>query len=294
MQSLKKYTWLITGLLFAILWSSASTATKIGLEFAQPLVIAVVRFGIAAAIMLFISHAIKGHRLPANKEWKLVTIYGLLNITIYLGLYVIAMQTVTAGIGALAVATNPVFISFLSVFFLGKKLSFPVIVSLFICTGGVICAAWPLFAGATVTTNGLIILMFSMLAYSLAALFFSRSKWNDLHLFTINGWQTLIGGVLLLPFAWFYYDGSRNIFNPEFWMAVLWLAVPVSILAVQLWLWLLRADAVKAGMWLFLCPISGFIIAAWIMNDNISIYTFAGVILVVLGLVISQKKALAK
>ena len=44
-------------------------------------------------------------------------IYGFLNITIYLGLYVIAMQNITAGIGALAIASNPVFISSLSVFF---------------------------------------------------------------------------------------------------------------------------------------------------------------------------------
>jgi len=46
-----------------------------------------------------------------------LAVYGLLNISIYLGMYVIAMQTITAGIGSLAVASNPVFISFLSVFF---------------------------------------------------------------------------------------------------------------------------------------------------------------------------------
>ena len=31
----KRYTWLIAGLLFAALWASASTATKIGLTAAQ-------------------------------------------------------------------------------------------------------------------------------------------------------------------------------------------------------------------------------------------------------------------
>lgn len=103
--------WLAAGILFAALWASASTATKIGLGAAQPLVIALVRFGIAAAIMLFVSHIISRHRLPAGTEWKQLIIYGLLNITIYLGFYVVAMQTVTAGIGSLAVATNPVFIT---------------------------------------------------------------------------------------------------------------------------------------------------------------------------------------
>lgn len=279
----------MAGLAFAVLWASASTATKVGLASAQPLVIAVIRFGVAAGIMLFISHIIGKHRLPSGREWRQVSFYGLLNITIYLGCYVVAMQTVTAGIGALAVATNPVFISFLSVFFLKKKLTTPLILALVICSGGVLVAAWPLFNQAQVTGAGLSLLVFSMISYSVAALYFSSSKWNNLHLFTINGWQTLIGGILLLPVTWFYYDESKNVFDDRFWGAALWLAIPVSILAVQSWLWLLKADALKAGMWLFLCPVFGFIIAALVVGDQISGYTIAGVILVLLGLFLSQR-----
>ncbi|SMO65764.1 DMT family transporter [Solitalea koreensis] len=285
----KKYHWIAAGLTFAILWASASTATKIGLNAAQPLSIAIVRFGVAALIMLAYSHLIRGNRLPEGKEWKQIAIYGLLNISIYLGCYVIAMQKVTAGIGALAVATNPVFISFISVFFLNKKLTLNVIIALCICSAGVVCAAWPWFNNTTVTTEGLMILLFSMLSYSLAAIYFSSSNWNNLDLFTINGWQTLIGGILLLPVACFYYNGSNNHFNLTFWGAVLWLAIPVSIFAVQLWLWLLKTNTIKAGMWLFLCPIFGFSIAALIMKDTISTYTIVGVLLVMIGLVLSQK-----
>lgn len=287
----KRYTWLAAGFSFAALWASASTATKIGLTVAQPLVIAVVRFGAAALIMLFITHIIQKQRLPAGKEWKQIAIYGLLNITIYLGCYVIAMQTVTAGIGALAVATNPVFISFLSVFFLKKKMTWPLIISIFICTAGVVCAAWPLFDGAEVTTKGLLILLFSMLSYSVAAIYFSSRQWNGLSLFTINGWQTLLGGLFLLPFTLFFYRGESNHFDKTFWYAVGWLAIPVSIFAVQLWLWLLQTNAIRAGLWLFLCPLFGFIFAAWWMNDAITVYTIAGVLLVVAGLGLSKINA---
>ena len=98
----------MAGFLFAVLWASASTATKIGLTVAQPFVIAEMRFAIASLIMLFIAHLIFRHRLPVKGEWKQLLIYGLLNISIYLGLYVVAMQEVTAGIGALAVALTTV------------------------------------------------------------------------------------------------------------------------------------------------------------------------------------------
>lgn len=286
-----KVKWLVAGTLFAALWASAATATKIGLTVAQPLVIAVVRFGMAAIIMLVIAHLIKRSRLPVKKEWKQIAVYGLLNITIYLGFYVIAMQTVSAGIGALAIATNPVYISFLSMFFLKKKLTAPVILSILVCMIGVIGAAWPLFDDATVTTKGLLILLFSMLSYSIAAIYFSAREWNGLSLFTINGWQTLLGGLFLLPFTLLLYKSDANYFDKTFWSAVGWLAIPVSIVAVQLWLWLLQTNAVRAGLWLFLCPLFGFVFAAWWMKEPISIYTVAGVVLVVGGLLLSKVNA---
>lgn len=285
----KDFFWIAAGLLFALFWASASTATKIGLEVAQPMVIAIVRFSIAACIMLVYSHLIKSYRLPQGKEWTNIAIYGLLNITIYLGCYVIAMQEVTASIGALATATNPVFISLISVFFLNKKLSWNIVISLIICIAGVICAAWPLLGYATVTLKGLLILFFSMISYSLGAIYVSSKKWNELSLITINGWQTLIGGLFLLPVALFYYQEDQNNFNIKLWGAVLWLAIPVSIFAAQLWLWLLKINAVKAGFWLFLCPLFGALIAAWLMNDSITTYTLVGILLVVTGLLFARK-----
>lgn len=281
-------TWFVAGTLFAIVWASASTATKIGLTVAQPLVIAEVRFVTASLLMLFSAHIILKQRLPVKGEWKHLATYGLLNISIYLGLYVIAMQSITAGIGALAIASNPVFISFLSVFFLKKKLHYSIILSIVICLAGVICASLPLLGNATMSVQGLLILLLSMLSYSIGAIYFSTRQWTGLSLLTINGWQTLIGGLFLLPVTLVFYKNSNNHFNNKFWLSVGWLAIPVSIFAVQLWLWLLQRHAVRAGLWLFLCPLFGFIIAAWILKDSITAYTIIGVVLVIVGLLLAK------
>lgn len=75
----------------------------------------------------------------------------------------------------------------------------------------------------------------------------------------------------------------------QLWGAVLWLALPVSIVAVQFWLWLLRANAAHAGMWQFLCPVFEFAIARWLVHDKLSASTVAGVLLVITGLGLAQK-----
>ena len=75
----KSLSWFIAGILFALLWGSASTATKIGLTVAQPLVIAEVRFALAAFIMLLVAHVVFKHRLPEKAQWKPLALYGLLN-----------------------------------------------------------------------------------------------------------------------------------------------------------------------------------------------------------------------
>lgn len=278
------------GLLFAFLWASASTATKVGLESAQPFVIALVRFLIAGVIMLSLSHVFMKKRFPTGKEWKQLMIYGFLNVTAYLGFYVIAMQNVSAGFGSLAVATNPVFMSLLASMFLGYKLRTSAVISMVICFAGVAIVAYPLMLNSLTTMEGILYMTASMISYSIGNLYVSRQKWNNLHILTINGWQTLLGGVFLLPFLIYTYEGGQNNYDISFWISVSWLAIPVSIVAVLVWLYLLKENPVKASYWLFLCPIFGFFLARLFVNEPITLYTFIGVALVIVGLYLLNKK----
>lgn len=290
--------YILLGLAFAMLWASASVATKYGLKSAQPFVIADVRFFIAGALMLAVSYILsknpkqagRGYRLPHKEEWKPLIIYGFLNVALYLGLFGLAMERVAAGIGTLSIATNPLFISVLTAFWLKKPVAINVWLGLILGMTGVGIATFPLLLKNNLTTPlGIIILLLSMLSYSVGTIYFSNRKW-DLPILAINGWQVLFGGILLLPLTLITTDISQNQFDVQFWSSVMWLVIPVSIGAVQLWLYLLKLDAVKAAMWLFLCPIFGFFYAWLLLDEPITVYTFVGTALVIVGLYLGQKK----
>lgn len=284
---------ILPGLLFAALWSSASVATKFGVAVADPLVLANVRFFIAGAVMLTFAYVVRPqqNRLPKGREWKQLVIFSFLNTTLYLGAFVIALKHVSAGIGSLAVATNPLFITILSAIWLKRTLRIFEVAGLLIGLTGVIVACYPLLQNGFASVAGLMIILFSMISVSAATVYYAGIKWQ-LENIVINGWQVLIGGILLVPFTIINSGFKTTYFNQQFWFSILWLVIPVSIGALQLWFFLVKQDAVRASLWLFLCPIFGFVYAFVLLGEPITGYTFAGTMLVIAGLYLGQKEKL--
>lgn len=271
-----------------MLWASASAATKFGVLSVSPLVLAQVRFMIAGVGMLSYAYLVqRGSPMPNRTEFGRLTIFALLNTTIYLGGFVLALKQVSAGIGSLSTATNPLFITLMSAIWLRRKLRWQEGAGLALGLLGVVVATIPLLAAAYATVQGLLILLGSMISVSAATVYYARYDWR-LPPLVINGWQVFIGGLLLLPFTLLTTDFAVQHYDVRFWASVGWLIVPVSVIALQLWFRLVRADAVRASLWLFLCPIFGFAYSAILLGEPITAYTFVGTALVIGGLVMGR------
>jgi probable blue pigment (indigoidine) exporter len=284
------FRYILTGLIFAILWASASSAGKIGLQSAEGLVLFVVRFLIAGILLLSYSLIVQQDRLPEKREWVPLTIFGAFNTAIYLGVFIVSLEEVTAGITSISLALNPLLISAMSALWLGRAVKRIEWISIFIGITGVVIASYPLLHNSYATLRGLVLLGFCMVAYSFGSVYYSTVPWK-LSRTAINGWQVLIGGILLIPAAAFFHSKPNN-FNLKFWLSIAWLVVPVSIGAVQLWLYLLKWDTVKASLWLFLCPIFGLMYAAVLLAEPITLYTIIGTMLVLIALFLGQRETL--
>ena len=280
---------IFAGLIFAALWGSGSVATKLGLKVSQPLLLINTRFFLAALIMLATSLLVSKDRFPKRNEWLPLLVCGILSMAIYPSAFVYAMKHVTAGIGTLGSATCPLIISVLNAVWLRKKITWNIWTGLFIGLVGIAVAIYPLLLNARATPTGVFLLTFSMLCYSVGTVYYQSVTWTLPRLST-NGWQVLFGGIVLLPFTGFVFEIADNDFNPTFWFSVLWLVIPVSIIAVQIWLYLLKAEPTQASLWLFLCPIFGFFYSYLLTGEPITIYTIIGTALVIGGLYLGKKE----
>lgn len=274
--------YIFSGFIFAVLWASASSAAKFGLQSSEGLVLFTVRFFLAGVLLLGYATFVQRERFPEKKEWVHLTLYGVFNTTVYLGIFIIALEEVTAGITSIALALNPLLISAMTSIWLKRLVTKIEWISILLGIAGVIVASYPLLLDSYASATGLILLAACMVAYSFSSVYYSAISWK-LSRTAINGWQVLIGGILLIPFT-LYFHAKPNKFDPRFWFSVIWLVVPVSIAAVQLWLYLLKTDTVKASLWLFLCPIFGLVYASILLDEPFFIHTAVGAALVLIAL----------
>jgi probable blue pigment (indigoidine) exporter len=254
----------------------------------EPLTLFTIRFLLAGVFLLAFSQFEKNARLPQGNEWLQLAVFGALNTTLYLGIFIIALKEVAAGITTLLLALNPLLISLITSLWLKRNVTSREWISIVIGIIGVSIATFPLVQNGYASLWGLCLMVLSMSTYSIGSVYYSSVEWK-LSRATINGWQVLIGGLLLLPFT-LYFAGTTTHYDSRFWIAMSWLVIPVSIGAVQLWLYLLKEDAVKASLWLFLCPVFGLAYASILLDEPFTMYTTFGAALVLVSLYWGQRQ----
>jgi drug/metabolite transporter (DMT)-like permease len=104
-------------------------------------------------------------------------------------------------------------------------------------------------------------------------------------------WGVLLGTVVLAPLAigLFARDGVPDA-GPKAWGSVVFLAVVTSILGYVGWYWALdRGGIARIATLQFLQPVSGFVLAAIVLGENVTVPIAVGSALIVGGIVIAQR-----
>ena len=104
--------WLIPLALLAVyvIWGSTYLGIRIGLTGFPPFMLAAIRFLVAGTAM-YAWLRLRGVKPPTRRQWRNAAITGVLLLLLGNGLVCFAEQSVTSGIAAVAIASEPLFVA---------------------------------------------------------------------------------------------------------------------------------------------------------------------------------------
>lgn len=283
------------GMLFTILWASGAVSVKFGLLSAPPLIMGTIRFLLAGSLLLVYIYLFrKGkYRMPQKHEWKPLILLGLFNTSLYLGCGFWALKTVSSGFFNLAVVVNPFLVAILSSIFMNRFIQKKEWMGMLVSAIGLVIATYPLLQDGHSTLSGILLLLIGMISMAIGSIYFQKQK-LQLPSLVINAWQVLFGGIILIIPSMLLELDEPVLFDMNLVLYLVWSVLGVSIFAMILWFYLLKQDAVKANIWLFLTPIAGYLLASILLGEKITIYDAIASLFVFTGLYLSGNLRLNK
>jgi O-acetylserine/cysteine efflux transporter len=274
-------------LLVAAIWGIAFTVIRIGLDVVPPLLLTALRFAFAALPLVFFLK-------PPDAPWPIVAAYGLLQGAVMFGLvfYAIAIG-MPAGLASLVVQCQVFFTVALAVMFDVERLQRHHLLAGSVAAIGIAVIALAKTGGQDVPLWPLILTLMAALAWGMANIVSRRAKTADPIAFI--AWSSaaappvlILGSLVFEPGA---LTGIAALGAADLWTlawATFVLAIPTTVVAFAIWVWLLRTYQAAIVMpFALLVPIFGFGGAAIFLGERWSLGVGVGAVLVLAGLAIN-------
>ena len=279
---MKTKHWIVFILLGAI-WSSSFLWIKIGVQDIGPMALVAFRmlFGAITAVSIGIYQKVYWPR--DWKTWAIFAVLGPTSLAIPIFFISWGEQSIDSAVASILNATTPLFTILIAHFLLqDDKMTIQKVLGLLIGFAGVVVLmSKDLTAGAQNSVIG-------QAAVILASLFYAGSAVYGRKL-TQHVQGTVRGAMLLITstiFMWILGPLTEKPFEfpslPITWIAILWLGVLGSGLAViMLWYLIHEVGPTRASLVTYLFPVGGVILGVIFLNEHLSWQLLVGTILIV-------------
>ncbi len=268
---------------YCLLWSAAFVASKVAVTYCPPYLVLSIRFLLAGALILLIARLRGMHWNLSPRDVAVFAVLGICNNALYLGLSYLGLRTVSAGLAALIISTNPVLTAIMATMFLGEQMTWRKVLGLVLGVAGVativadrVSLGTDGTAGVAFTLGALVSMVAGTILYKLLAP--KGSLWIG------NGVQNTAAGLVLIPFAALADVGTVTL-NWQLMLAFAFLVLFVSIFAYLIWFHLLDAfGATAASSFHFLMPPLGMLFGWLLLSEHVAVSDLLGVVPVALGI----------
>lgn len=266
-----------------VVWGSTYLGIRFALEGGFPPLLAVSgsRFVVAGAV-LFAFLRWRGVAAPTRAHWKNLAVMGALLLLVGNGGVVLAEETVSSGLAAVAVASVPLWMGLFGAM-RGQHPSRGEWLGIVVGFAGVV---WLNAGGSlTATPTGLVLLLIAPIAWAYGSVW---SRGRELPSpFMAAAAQMLLAGFMLMAAGLLRGERFDSDWTVQGALAVGYLAVFGSIIAFTAYVWLLHnVRSVLAGSYAYVNPVIAVALGAWLANERFSAGEFGAMAVILAGVVI--------
>lgn len=274
------------------IWGTTYISTKVLLNSFLPIEILLFRF-VLGFIVLFLVYPHK-LKLTDKKQELMFAAAGLCGVTLYYLLENIALVFTLASNVGVIVAVSPCFIAILAHFFLDREeLKGRFFAGFLIAMVGIVLIT---FNGATtlqINPLGDLLALLSAVVWAIYSILTRKISQYGYHTVATTRHIFFYGILFMLPTLFFFdiktdlnrFTNMTNILN------LLFLGLMASALCFVTWSLAVKLlGAIKTSVYIYMVPVITVVTSIIVLNEKITMVSSIGIVLTLVGLVISESK----
>ncbi|MGP6220243.1 DMT family transporter [Caldiplasma sukawensis] len=269
-----------------IFWGLNYPLVKIGFRYENPYVLLFYRLIFAAIGTLIIFNRHLVFRFSRRSFQKLIVL-SLFNILIFMELWFIGEQYISASLTSIIIYTYPITSTLLSIIFLKEKYRKESILGIILGFAGIFVV---FYNGIDVQyVYGILIALGGSISWAIGTIFYKKYIITE-DKASVNFYQILLAIAPSFIIA-YISDPGTLIFTPPpiFIIITILMGVPGTALAYYAYLHLYRKLNVSVvSSFLFLVPVSSVIFAYFLLNESLSYLQYSGLVLIGIGIYFSS------
>ena len=275
--------------LFVLLWASGFVVGKLGLPYARPFTILLLRFAVATLFMVVVSLVTRATWPKTRLQAFHVAVVGVLLQAVYLGGCYVAMAAgIPAGVTALIVGLQPLLTATFVGPLLGERVSQRQWLGFAIGFAGVTLVLWNKLHFDRLHLTGILYALSGLLGIT-AATIYQKRFCGAVDLRTSAAIQYGAATLAFLPTAYAFGLGQVQ-WTGTFIFTIAWLVLVLSTGAFMLLLWLIRKGvASKVASLFYLTPPMAALGGYFVFGETLALPALAGMALAAIGVALVNR-----
>jgi drug/metabolite transporter (DMT)-like permease len=281
-------------LLFVLLWSTGFIGAKYGLPYIEPFYLLFIRMLLTLIVFALLMRMFRAQALSLRQALHQMVV-GLLVHGAYLGgVFAAISWQMPAGIASLLVGLQPLLTALIAWRWLGSRLRVLQWAGLLLGLLGValVLAGRGTGASGTLVWPALLAALLALAGISIGTLYQKRfGQGTDL---LSGSFYQYLSTALLMGLLSLGFETQVVDWQPQLFLALLWLVVGLSVSAILLLMLMIReGEAARVASYFYLVPPVTALEAWWLFDENLAPVALGGIAVAVLGVYLVIRPARA-